>query len=77
MADADEAIAVVVDDGVGDDPLGAGGSGLARLSERVTKVGGRPEAGPQPGGGFRLRVSVSIPSGTPPHSDVEALHPAI
>jgi two-component system, NarL family, sensor histidine kinase DesK len=44
----------VVDDGVG----GAAppGNGIAGLGERLAAVGGRVEAGPAPGGGYRLRV---------------------
>jgi two-component system sensor histidine kinase DesK len=47
----------VVDDGRGRESDG-GGSGLAGLSERVWRRQGQLEAGPQPDGGFRLRVSV-------------------
>jgi two-component system sensor histidine kinase DesK len=36
----------------------AGGYGLAGLRERAERVGGRLEAGPRPGGGFGLRVTV-------------------
>lgn len=48
----------VVDDGCGSDGGSQGGSGLAGLSERARRRQGQVEAGPRPGGGFRLRVSV-------------------
>jgi two-component system sensor histidine kinase DesK len=57
----------VVDDGRGDavrDPEANPGSrsragvGLAGLRERAGRLGGSVEAGPLPGGGFRLRVTV-------------------
>jgi len=39
-----------------------GGSGLAGLAERAAALGGRCDAGPRPGGGFHL--SVTLPLGT-------------
>lgn len=47
----------VLDDGLGGDRC-EGGSGLAGLAERASRRRGHLEAGPRPGGGFRLRVSV-------------------
>jgi two-component system sensor histidine kinase DesK len=50
---------------IDDDGAGANGSqpgnGLAGLTERAARVAGRVEAGPRPGGGFRLRVDVPVP----------------
>ena len=37
-----------------------GGSGLAGLAERAADRGGRLQAGPRPGGGFRLRVELPL-----------------
>lgn len=48
----------VVDDGRGTDGGHRDGSGLAGLAERAGVRNGRVEAGPKPGGGFRLHVSV-------------------
>ncbi len=45
-------------DGESAGPRAAGGTGLAGLRERVGRVGGRVEAGPLPGRGFRLVVTV-------------------
>jgi two-component system sensor histidine kinase DesK len=61
----------VTDDGRGGEPDaaasmlsgGRSGAGLAGLAERVAALGGRYEAGPRPGGGFRLAVSVPEPTG--------------
>jgi signal transduction histidine kinase len=39
---------------------GVGGSGLAGLAERVEASGGQFEAGPLPGGGFGLRVTLPL-----------------
>ncbi len=47
----------IVDDGAGSPP-GPDGSGLAGLRERMTEVGGRLDAGPVAGGGFRLYAEV-------------------
>ncbi|MFJ9445121.1 sensor histidine kinase [Kitasatospora sp. NPDC101235] len=41
-------------------PQGAGGNGLAGLSERVALLGGRLSAGSGPAGGFRLRVVLPL-----------------
>jgi two-component system, NarL family, sensor histidine kinase DesK len=55
------------DAGIGDvDGTGkAAGSGLIGLSERVTALGGRFEAGPAAGGGFRLDVALPIEPALP------------
>lgn len=63
----------VTDDGCGR-AVGAAGSGLAGLAERAAAAGGQLEAGPDPAGGFRLRLSVpsgalspgAVPSGAVP-----------
>ena len=52
------ASAEIVDDGRGGD--GGPGHGLDGLRERVRDLAGELEAGPSPGGGFRLHVSVPI-----------------
>jgi two-component system sensor histidine kinase DesK len=53
------ASAEVLDDGHATQPDGTG-SGLIGLRERAERVAGRLEAGPVPGGGFRLRVTVPV-----------------
>ena len=54
----------VTDDGVGPGAGGGGGgNGLGGLEQRARDVGGTLEAGPLPGGGFRLAVWVPV---TPP-----------
>jgi two-component system sensor histidine kinase DesK len=50
----------VVDDGPAGAATDSGGRGLAGLRERAARVGGSVEAGPAPGGGFRLRVEVPL-----------------
>jgi two-component system, NarL family, sensor histidine kinase DesK len=44
--------------GSGDDGARSGGHGLIGLSERAAMLGGALQAGPQGGGGYRLRVEV-------------------
>ena len=72
---ADWAEATITDDGSGlvrgdvitgnDDDRAAAGSGLIGLSERVTALGGRFEAGLVAGGGFRLDVALPLEPATP------------
>jgi two-component system sensor histidine kinase DesK len=44
------------------DPATGPGSGLEGLAERARAVGGRVEATPRAGGGFRLAVTLPIPA---------------
>jgi two-component system sensor histidine kinase DesK len=46
----------VVDDGAGGPAATAPGTGISGLGERLAAIGGRVEAGPLPGGGYRLRA---------------------
>jgi signal transduction histidine kinase len=52
----------VDDDGRGSPALGAAGSGTGILGmrERATALGGELEAGPRPGGGFRVRARLPL-----------------
>jgi two-component system sensor histidine kinase DesK len=54
----DEVALTVTDDGRGGD--GPPGAGLAGLAERVEALGGRLEAGPVAGLGFRLAAVVPV-----------------
>lgn len=54
------ASAEVVDDGRDAVAPNGAGSGLAGLRERAEHMAGRVEAGPAPGGGFRLFVTVPV-----------------
>jgi two-component system sensor histidine kinase DesK len=58
--DGEEVYAEITDDGDGcqSENGGDSGSGLSGLSERVATLAGHVEAGSQPDGGFRLRVSL-------------------
>jgi signal transduction histidine kinase len=51
---------IVSDDGRGNDDGGGSGHGLVGMRERVSVYGGELEAGPQAGGGFRLRATLPV-----------------
>jgi signal transduction histidine kinase len=59
-------VVVVDDDGVGGQgSLAAGeGNGIRGMRDRAAALGGQLTAGPRPGGGFRVRARLPLPSET-------------
>jgi signal transduction histidine kinase len=57
-----ELVITVTDDGgpAGYGPRGTGGRGLIGLRERLGLYGGELDAGPRPGGGWRVRASIPL-----------------
>ena len=66
----------VRDDGVGTPTSGSEGSGLRGLGERLAQVGGTLDAGPAPGGGFRVIARVPLPHPETEVARSEAAAPA-
>jgi signal transduction histidine kinase len=57
----DDLLITVTDDGrPGTGPAGAGGRGLIGLQERIGLYGGELDAGPRPGGGWRVRARIPL-----------------
>jgi signal transduction histidine kinase len=54
----------VTDDGRGG-AVNGHGSGLAGMAERAAALGGTLDAGPRPGGGFRVRARLPRGAGSP------------
>lgn len=58
----DDLTVQVDDNGRGATPgmISGGGSGIAGMRERTAALGGRLDAGPRPGGGFRVRAQLPV-----------------
>jgi signal transduction histidine kinase len=61
---------------VGPVALPGSGRGLFGLRERVAVYGGEVEAGPQPGGGWRVRALIPVDAPAPAVADASGLAPA-
>jgi signal transduction histidine kinase len=78
---ADQLEVTVVDDGNGAGGAAAGTApaarhGLLGMSERVAMLGGVLDAGPVPGGGFRVRALLPIDKGGAPEAPPDGAEPA-
>lgn len=56
---ADDVVVQVDDDG-GTSAAGTAGTGITGMTERATALGGQLQAGPRPGGGFRVRARLPL-----------------
>jgi signal transduction histidine kinase len=56
--DGGDHLVTITDDGRGGDPEAEQGRGLVGMRERAELLGGTLEAGPVPGGGFRVRARI-------------------
>lgn len=65
----------IADDGCGG-PVGHTGLGLTGMRERAQLYGGRLEANPLPGRGFRVTARLPLPAVCPAETDAHAPHPA-
>jgi signal transduction histidine kinase len=65
----DDVVVQVDDEGTGAGPVprptadGSGGNGIAGMTERAHALGGSLQAGPRPGGGFRVRARLPLAGG--------------
>jgi signal transduction histidine kinase len=65
----DDVVVQVDDEGAGGRPAprpagdGSGGNGIAGMTERAHALGGSLQAGPRPGGGFRVRARLPLAAG--------------
>ncbi|GLZ02885.1 hypothetical protein Acsp03_03520 [Actinomadura sp. NBRC 104412] len=62
--EGDRATLEIRDDGTPPDTF-VPGNGLTGLSERLAGAGGSVDAGPLPGGGFRLAIRAPLTAGSP------------
>jgi len=56
----DQLTVEVTDDGPGAEDTSGAGSGLLGMAERAAALGGQLDAGPRPGGGFRVAARLPV-----------------
>ena len=61
----DQLTVEVVDDGPGAEDTSGTGSGLLGMAERAAALGGQLDAGPRPGGGFRVAARLPVRARVP------------
>ena len=61
----DQLTVEVTDDGPGAEDTSGTGSGLLGMAERAAALGGHLDAGPRPGGGFRVAARLPVPERVP------------
>jgi signal transduction histidine kinase len=60
MYGSSDLVVQIDDDGRGGGAISGGGNGIPGMRERATALGGRLEAGPRVGGGFRVRATLPL-----------------